>query len=369
MSFLTDILQKTTTLFKSTGNTAVGIDIGTSSIKIVQIKRDGGKIKLETYGELSLGSYGNVEPGRIVTLEPEIIAKAIIDVLRESNVTTTSAVISIQSQATLVFVLELPHVSDSELASLIPNEARKYIPVPLGEVSLDWFAIPEKVTYTEDAATEGSVKKMEVVVVAVRNETLAQYKQISEKSNLSVTGNEIEVFSAIRSAFHREISPTLLVDYGASTTKVAVIEYGVVRAYHVINRGSAFSTDSLAHSMNLKFDKAEEMKRLVGISSTPENAEVADAILADTQYIIGEIQAVLLEYERSSHKAISKIILCGGGSSMPGFREKINEVFGVETVLANPFDKAEAPEFMRPVLERAGPEFTVAAGLALKDFI
>lgn len=369
MSFFQDLFTKGQSLIKSVGpiNSVVGIDIGTSAIKVVQLKRDGAKILLETYGELELGTYANDKPGRVVTLAPDVIAKAVTDILREANVTTKTAMVSIQSQATLVFLLELPEVPESELTSIIPNEARKYIPVPLSEVSLDWYVVPKKETYAEEQA--GARKMMEVVVVAVRNETLSQYKQIVSKSGIEQRGQEIEIFSAIRSVFHREITPTLVVDYGAGTTKVSIVEYGVVRAYHVINRGSAFTTDALARSLNIDFEKAEELKRSVGMVATPGQETAVEAIAADTQFIINETQTILLQYERQSQKAVTKIILTGGGSSLPGFLEKVAETFGVETIHGDPFGKVEYPEFMGAVLKQAGPEFTIATGLALKDFI
>lgn len=354
--------------FTKSVNSIVGIDVGTSAIKVVQVKRTGGKIQLETYGELGLGTYANESAGKVVTLSPDIIATAIKDILREANVTTNAAVMSIQSQATLVFLIELPPVKESELAAIIPNEARKYIPVPLTEVSLDWYVVPQKQTYSEEQEGQAP-QKIEVVVVAVRNETLSQYRDITQKAGVDPRGNEIEIFSAIRSVFHREIAPVMVIDYGAGTTKVSVVEYGVVRAYHVINRGSAFITESIARTLNIDFDKAEEMKRTVGMNTVAGQESVAESIAANTQYVINEIQTVLLQYERQSHKAITKIILCGGGSSMPGFLEKMSASFGVETVYGDPFDKAEAPEFMKPVLLKAGPEFTVAMGLALKEFI
>jgi Tfp pilus assembly PilM family ATPase len=121
--------------------------------------------------------------------------------------------------------------------------------------------------------------------------------------------------------------------------------------------------------MNIDFDKAEELKRTVGMLAAPGQEKTAESIAANNQYVINEIQTVLLQYERQSRKAVTKVILCGGGSSMPGFLEKMVETFGVETIYGNPFDKAEAPEFMQPVLQKAGPEFTVAMGLALKEFV
>lgn len=373
MSLFNDLLQKGKELvkFPQSVNSVVGIDIGTSAIKAVQLKRESGRIVLETYGELALGSYANESAGKIVTLSADVIGQAVVDLMRESNVTTKNTVFSIQSQATLIFVLDLPKVSDSELAQIIPNEARKYIPVPLTEVSLDWYVVPEKQTYSQEEQQQGKTdaKKMEVVIVAVRNETLSQYKQISEHAKVSLLGEEIEIFSAIRSLFHREIAPTMVIDYGAGTTKVSIVEYGVVRAYHVINRGSAFITESLARTTNQSFDEAEQLKRQVGISAESNQPEIRDAILVNAQYIIGEIKSILLQYERQSQKVITKIFLTGGGSQLPGFTELVATSFGVETVHGDPFDKADAPEFMRPVLKQAGPEFTVAVGLALKDFL
>lgn len=371
MSFFQDLLSKGQNLlnFTSSPTSMVGIDIGTSAIKVVQLKREGGKILLETYGELGLGSYANEKAGKVVTLAPDVIATAVKDILKEANVTTKSAVLSIQSQATLIFLIELPEVPESELATIVPNEARKYIPVPLTEVSLDWYVVPRKQTYEEEQASIGQKKKMEVVIVAVRNETLAQYRDIAGKSALDSRGSEIEIFSAIRAVFHREIAPTMVIDYGAGTTKVSIVEYGVVRAYHVINRGSAFTTDAVSRALGVDFDKAEELKRTIGLTSTPGQETLVETIATNTQYILNETQTILLQYERQWGKAVTKIILSGGGSSLPGFLEKVHEMFGVLTVYGDPFDKSEAPEFMRPVLVKAGPEFTVAMGLALKEFL
>lgn len=373
MSFFQDILTKTKSLLPGgmtrSHNSSVGIDIGTSAIKLVQVKKDQGKIVLETYGELSLATYAQEKEGKVVTLDPEVIATAIKDLLKESNVTTTSAVFSIQSQATLIFLLELPETSEADLVQIIPNEARKYIPVALTEVSLDWYIVPKKQNFSESDNEPITRPMMEVVVVAVRNETLAQYKQIAEKTNVTLQAQEVEVFSAIRSVFHREIAPTLVVDFGANTTKVSIIEYGVVRAYHVINRGSAFVSETLSRSLTIDFDEAEALKKTVGITSVFGKENIATIITTEIQYIINEIQTILLQYERQSHKAITKIILIGGGSLLPGFIEKISESFGVESVHGDPFSKTDHPEFMNPVLIKAGPEFTIATGLALKDFL
>jgi Tfp pilus assembly PilM family ATPase len=87
------------------------------------------------------------------------------------------------------------------------------------------------------------------------------------------------------------------------------------------------------------------------------------------EYLISEIKRVLLEYEHSQNRVVSKIMLSGGGAVVNGFITKVATETGLETVFADPFSKVEAPEFMRPLLQTSGPAFSVATGLALKNLL
>ena len=126
-------------LFKKTESSAIGVDIGPSSIKIVQLKKQGGKAVLETYGALSLGPYAGIEVGRATRLPPQKIAEAITDLIREANITTKQSGMSIPMSSSLVTVIQVPNVDQKELAQMIPIEARKYIPISISEVTLDWI--------------------------------------------------------------------------------------------------------------------------------------------------------------------------------------------------------------------------------------
>jgi type IV pilus assembly protein PilM len=135
------------------GGSVCGIDIGSGSIKVVQVKEEKGKIILETYGALALAPLTNEPIGKPARLSESDTVKAITQVLQEARVTAKNFVVSLQSNAILVFVVTLPRASSNDLGTIIPNEARKYIPVPLTEVSLDWFIIPDKETYDQEAST------------------------------------------------------------------------------------------------------------------------------------------------------------------------------------------------------------------------
>src|SRR5258708_42898 len=119
-------------------SSALGIDIGSSAIKVVELKKRKGKAFLETYGAIALGSYADLEIGRVTSLPVEKIIEAVKEVLKQSGVITKSSALAIPAQSSLIFTIELPsQISEGEIAPVVATEARKYIPVPITEVSLD----------------------------------------------------------------------------------------------------------------------------------------------------------------------------------------------------------------------------------------
>lgn len=350
------------------GGSVIGIDIGTSSIKVVQLKKKGGKAVLETYGALALGPYTDLDVGAVTNLPEDKLGGALVDVVRESGVTTKDGGFSIPSVSSLIFVLELPGgISENQFATIIPTEARKYIPVPVTEVVLDYWVIPKREEALGDNLSSGDpAAKTEVLVAAIHNETISKYKNIVKKTDLTSGFFEIEVFSDIRSTFSHELSPVMLLDFGASRTKVVVVEYGIVKAFHIINRGSQDITIALSKSLSIPFSKAEEMKREFGLYGSSLDKNVADITKLSVDYVLAEANSAILGYERKYQKTVSKVILSGGGSMLKGFFEAARTNFACEVALADPFNKVEAPAFLENVLKTTGPEFAIAVGLALR---
>ena len=353
---------------------ALGIDIGSSSIKVVQLKKKGGKAVLETYGALSLGPYGNTAVGTVTNLDTDSIARALVDVMKESNITTNSGVIAIPSSSSLIFTLTLPgKITEADLPNIVPIEARKYIPVPISEVSLDWFMVPSEVTVFENDNSKNIVSdnkppesKVEVLVVAIHNDILSKYQEILTKTGLHSDSFEMEIFSNIRSSFDYDLAPVMFMDFGASKTKLSIVEAGVVRVFHVVNRGSQDITKNIASSLSVSFEEAEKLKRSVGLDGS-SNSQVADIARLSTDYIFSDTNSIVLAYEKKYNKTISKIIMIGGGSLLKGLSEKAKENFRTEVVYGDPFGKTEAPAFLKQVLELSGPEFSVSVGLALRQ--
>lgn len=136
------------------GASVLGIDIGASSIKIVQLANKKGSAVLQTYGEISLGPYAKTQIGRATKLSAEKLAEALVDVLKESGSSTKNSSMSIPIRFSMVSVFKMPEMPRKQLEKMVPVEARKYIPVPISEVTLDWFVIPN----LDERKEDGSLK-------------------------------------------------------------------------------------------------------------------------------------------------------------------------------------------------------------------
>lgn len=349
---------------------ALGVDIGSSAVKIVQLKKKGGKAMLETYGALSFGPYAKANIGQSITLSVDILSQAINDLLKEANATTRNGAIAIPSSASLIFMINLPSsISEEQLENIIPIEARKYIPVPISEVSLDWWVIPRQVESFDNDSSKDKKQpeaKIEILVVAIHNDTLSKYRDILTKTKIHSNFFEMEVFSSIRSTFGHELLPVLLIDFGAQKTKLSIVEFGIIKTFHVINRGSQDITTSIATSLNISFGEAEQKKRDIGLRRDIDK-NIAELNEFSVDYIISETKSVVLAYEKKYNKSVGKIVMTGGGALLKGFHEKISSTFDAEVVYGNPFGKVEAPAFLSGVLQESGPEFAVALGLALRQ--
>jgi len=372
-NFLKNILANLSKSGSGSGN-AIGVDIGSSAIKVVEIKRKEGKAVLETYGAIALGPYGDLDAGTVTNLPIEKIVLALKEVIKQSGVTDKSLAMSIPVQSSLIFTIELPaQIKKEEIATIVPTEARKYIPVAITEVSIDYFILPKKEpSFSElnaDPNNNDSSKeteKMNVLVVATQNDAVAKYRSIASQCNVESSFFEIEIFSSIRANFEHELSPVLLMDFGASRTKLSIVEFGLVKSYHTIDRGGADITNSVSRSLSIPFSEAEKMKKDFGFFGNPAEKSLSDIIKTHVDYIFSETNNVLLGYEKKYGRTVSKIIFTGGGSLLKGLKEVAENNFQAEIEIGHPFSKVGAPEFLEKVLETMGSEFAVALGLALR---
>lgn len=342
---------------------ALGLDIGSSSIKVVQLRREKEKIILDTYGEIALGPYAGLVAGQAVHLGEEKIIEAAQDLLKEAKVTARSTVVAIDPSAAYVSLVKVPKVEDHELRTMMPLEARKFIPIPLTEVQMDWWHIPTTINIGAEE------KMMNVVLAAVKNETLTQYDRIIHKLGLTDVEYEIPGYSVMRSAPPDSGGMLLYADIGARYTTLFLVHNSTVLDMHVLSRGSQDSTIQLSKALTIPIDVAEETKRAFGYLGDSSNPYVKDVMLLSSYPLFGEVARLSLMYERKYNQTIEGIILSGGGARLPGILDAYKETVHIPGRVALSFGQVDVPQFLHEMIERVGPSYAVAVGCALKKLI
>ena len=359
-------------IFMKKKGSVLGIDIGSSAIKIIQLGEKEGVAILENYGELSLGPYAGLAVGQATSLNKEKIKEALRDIFNEADLEGNYAAISIPMSSTLLSLIELPRVDKKQLNSMIPIEARKYIPVPVSEVVLDWWMLPKQDADDEEEDEETVVgetndfknDKIKVLLAAIHNDTISKYKEIQDSLGLTSGLFEIDVFSSIRSIVGQNNSVVMVLDMGAETTKLAVVDFGILRMQHIINMGSQDISMTLSKMLKINIDEAEEMKREQGLLG--DNKEAIAAIQIPLGHIVTEINRFVANYKKKNTRPIDKIILTGGGILLKGLPEFARKKIDIKIEVGDPFSRIETPIFLQDTLKTAGPEFSVAIGLAIK---
>ncbi|MDE1941353.1 MAG: pilus assembly protein PilM, partial [Patescibacteria group bacterium] len=267
--------------------------------------------------------------------------------------------------ASLITFISIPPVPDKQVGDVVNIEARKYIPVPLSEVLLDYSIIPKEDSYAgEGNAAEKQAK--DVLVVAIHNDFINQYQSVMSGSGLQPSFYEIEIFSSIRAVVDQGVATVMVLDMGARTTKIYIIEHGMLRSSHIISKGSQDITLALSKALSITVAEAETLKRTSGLKGGPEYKELSEIITVNLDYIFYEANAALLNYQKKYSKNVSKIILTGGGVLLRGFTDLAKISFQTDVIYADPFGKLETPAFLANEFAEAGPEFAVAIGAALR---
>ena len=214
--------------------------------------------------------------------------------------------------------------------------------------------------------------KIEVLLVAIHNDTIAKFRTIGSSAELNVAYFEIEVFSATRAVLDRGIAPIAVVDMGAATTKFYVVERGLIHESHIINHGAQDLTLAASRALGLTVAQAEEYKRHLGLTKASGGVPVeghpqlAASLELSLSPLFSELSRTIAAYETRTNQTLSSIVLTGGGATIKGLREYAQGLVQTEIRFADPFGKTQSPAFLENILKEAGPEFSVAVGLALR---
>ncbi len=342
----------------------VGIDIGSSAIKVVELQERKGVITLGTYGELQLGPYAGKPIGESVTLTAKQEQEAFVDVIRESAVNAKSAVFAMPLSSSFVTNVSIEAEANADLGALVRVEARKVIPASLSEITLDWAEVENG---KKEKEKKGVTSRRDVLIAAIQNGALERFKILMQFAGIEEPPTEIECFSAIRALYNSNDVDSIVIDIGANSTKLYIAHDGLLMRMHRVRAGGAIATNRIASVLNIPFEDAEYAKQNTGRTES-KFADIKRAHDSSYERAFREFNQVIREYEEKNSIKLNSVHLSGGGAMFPGTDALLQDILGRTVLRANSFSKVAYPAFMQDTIKEIGPSFTVALGAAIRSF-
>lgn len=355
-------------LFKNKKGHFVGIDFGTSAIKIVELSYDGEKIHLENYGwvDLDIALQGE-KSGPLPQMQTyEAKVKKYLGMLLEKlNLDEKGAYVAIPGFSGLITLVEFPEMSPEELEKAIHFESHKYIPSSIEEIAMSWEVVGTRGGEKTDAA-DGSVsaaKKVQVLLVAAPKKEIAKYEKLMDGSKLEIAAIELETFSIVRAILDEKMGNSLIIDIGSRATNIVLVENGIVKVNRNIDAGGNEVTNTIADSMTISKQRAEIFKQ--GEKDLLNGKEAI--VMPVLEMIASEGLRIINAYgQKNADFKLDTIVISGGLSKMKGVEEYFSRILNKNVQIANPWRNINFDEKLQKNVAAMGSSFTVAIGLALR---
>src|SRR6056297_179353 len=357
----------------------LGVDIGGSSIKMVELTNNNGRAQLVTYGYLERSLKG----GAKLIDRPDETAQMIKKVAQQSKVLTKRAITALPAPAVFSSIISLSEISRKDLSS--PKkvtaagewEAKKVLPLPLEKMILDWKVLGSDSLLKQKTKSSGKsdkIKDLQVLLTGAAKEVVQKYIEIFKKADLNLISLETESFALSRALVGKDKSTVIVVDIGAGNTDIAVVENSIPLLNRSLGIGGLEITKSIAETLNVDLKQAEQYKRDLASHEQlgGEDNELPEIIRRPIQAIIDEIRYTkdfYLDQPGNKDKRIERIVLSGGTAHLFNVAEYFTETLGIRTFLGNPWTRVIYPEDLQPVLDKVGNRMATSIGLAMRNII
>ncbi|MBI2621567.1 MAG: type IV pilus assembly protein PilM [Candidatus Levybacteria bacterium] len=339
-----------------------GLDIGVSSIKAVELDADKNNFKLKACIVVPSPPKGMLSESPV---DEEEMAEALKKAVYDAGISVKKTNIALPENQVYTKVVEMPYLSDRELASAIYWEAEQYIPIPLSSVSLSWNVIRRSQKPQPN-------EKMEVLMVGAPTLIIKKYQKVIGMAGLGVSAMETEIISTVRAitAFNpvNYTAPTIIVNIGAISTSLAIVSGNNLIFTYSLPIGGAAINRAISADFGLSTLQAEEYKKTYGIAKGPLGARIGKATEPIISSILSEVKKAIIYFsQKYKDSRIEQIILSGESARLPGIDIYFANSTGIETVIANPWKFLNPSEVPKEILDRA-PDYSIAVGLALRDY-
>ncbi len=337
--------------FSSHSEYFLGVDFGMQSIKAVELKVIKGKPHLFNYGFVNVTNAKEV-PDAYDKDHAQRLEDALSQMLSQMKPQAKTATVAIPSFNGLVTIVDFPRMNEKDIANAIQFESRKYIPASLDEVNVSWEILKED-------EKEAKKPTMRVLLVAAPKSEVKYYDNLFKGVNISIDSLELESFSIVRSVIGNTQGRFVLVDFGAKTTNIVLIEDGVVCVNRSVDIGGYDITSAMMQSLNITRERA------IALKESDENffTGVTKIGFPSLNYVANEIKRVLSAQKSDK---IEALVLCGGASKLVGLPEYFKQLTGLNVTTGNPLSHILYDEQNSGNMKALSGEFAVALGLALR---
>lgn len=356
----------------------IGLDVGSHTIKAVQLKKTPEQIQLVSLAFLEVPPEIQEEADPAV--RDELLARTLKQLFKESQITAKQVVTAVSGDAVIVRYVKMPHMPEEELKNVINYEAEQYIPLAIDQMILDFEVLGE--------VEEEGAQKLEVLLVAAKADVIEQHMHLLQMAGLSPALIDVDTF-ALQNAFETNYGripdeTVSLINVGAKLTTINILENGVTHLTRDVAVAGNNFTREIQREFDVTFAQAEELKNREGqvliesedilqmeISKKEDNAtRIGEAIAPVLNKLVAEIQRSFDYYESTIRKKpISRIVLSGGAARLKNLDKYLAEKFNLKVEVNDPFKEILIPEkkFDLDFIRRNAQMFNVAVGLALRD--
>lgn len=341
-------------LFSKSDNSFLGVDIGDSSLKMVELEKRGKKIYLSNYAFSE-----NVSDVKFTKIDDTAyLAKAINKVRNEAKITAKKVTASLPTFAVFSSIITLTGVDKKNMTDAVLEEAKKVIPLPLEEMKIDFKVIPES---GDDKAVKSNVR---VFLTCSPRKIVRKYIDVFRQADLELSYLETETFSLVRSLIGNDKSTIMIVEIGANSTDISIVHESIPVLNRSLEICGTTITNALMEKLELTFAQAEQFKLDLSLS---DETELPAVIIKTIAPIISEIKYMLDFYNMSNPNQVEKIVLSGGSSLLSSLTGYLSDKLNIQVIIGDPFSRVIYPDELRPIIREVGPRLAVAVGLALRD--
>ncbi|MEK7653076.1 MAG: pilus assembly protein PilM [Patescibacteria group bacterium] len=361
----------------------LGVDIGSASLKMVELANLNGRPRLITYG---FTEKSNTElKGEENTSRTSEMAGLLSQICQKARATSKKSIAALPNFSVFTSILNLPSMPKKELASAISWEAKKIIPIPLENIILDWKIVSETMSAGQSAEAEdkssalsqqvNSFKKifskprkdLKILLTGASKSLVKKYIDIFVQSGLTLLSLETESFALIRSLIGNDKSTIMMIDLGAATSSLTVVEKGIPVLNRSIAVGGINITRVISTSLNVNLERAEQFKQDMSLDLETAGNSLPQTVENSFTPILNEIKYTMNLFQEQSSGRIEKIILTGGTSLLGNLTGYLEKALNINVYIGDPWARVIYPVELKPILDRLGTRFAIAIGLAMRN--